>query len=269
MATLDKLNAEDLIDISKNAGKAIMDIYHSDFDVNLKKDLSPVTKADLISNEIIVSALRKITPNIPIISEESSETSFKVRSQWKEFWLIDPLDGTKEFIKKNGDFTTNIALIRDNRPVFGIIHVPNRDQTYWGSNQYGCYFLCGNSSDIEEIRVSSNSNSSLRIVCSESHPSNQLASLLKKIENCEVYTAGSSLKFCMIAKGEADCYPRLGLTSEWDTAAGEIIAESAGACTFTIENKLLSYNMNENGFLNPYFIVTNSIRTKEMVLSLI
>ena len=161
--SFDKLNVDDFIEISMSAGKAVMEIYKSDFDVNLKSDLSPLTQADILSNDIIVSSLSKITPNVPIISEESSKISFAERSKWKEFWLIDPLDGTKEFIKKNGDFTTNIALIKNNRPIFGIIHAPDRKETYWGSDENGCYFLKGDSfKDAKEIKVSTNDASSLR-----------------------------------------------------------------------------------------------------------
>ncbi len=268
--SLEGLHVNNLIEISITAGKAIMEIYKSDFNINLKSDKSPLTQADILSNDIIISSLNKITPNTPIISEESSNIPFEERCKWKEYWLIDPLDGTKEFIKKNGDFTTNIALIRNNKPIFGIIHAPDRDETYWGSVENGCYFLKGDSfEDSKEINVSANDSSMLRIVSSASHPSTYLSNVLDKINNYELITAGSSLKFCMIAKGDADCYPRLGLTSEWDTAAGDVIARSAGAYTFALDGMQLKYNQNKEGYLNPHFIVTNSLETKEMILSLI
>ena len=257
-----------LIKISKNAGDAIMDIYESDFDVNLKSEQSPLTKADILSNKIICQSLKKITPDIPILSEESSDISYHERSKWNQYWLIDPLDGTKEFIKKNGEFTTNIALIFENRPIFGMIHVPASNEIFWGSKEMGSYHLKGDSlSDMKKISASQEKKDSLRNVSSRSHPSGGLKILLEKLEKFELVSVGSSLKFCLIAKGEADCYPRLGPTCEWDTAAGEIIAESAGANIVNLENKTMKYNHKEN-YLNPHFLVSNSIETKKEILSI-
>ena len=257
-----------LIKISKNAGDAIMDIYESDFDVNLKSDQSPLTKADILSNKIICQSLKKITPDIPILSEESSDIAYHERSKWNQYWLIDPLDGTKEFIKKNGEFTTNIALIFENRPIYGMIHVPASNEIFWGSKEMGSYHLKGDSlSDMKKISASQEKKDSLRIVSSRSHPSGGLKILLEKLEKFELVRVGSSLKFCLIAKGEADCYPRLGPTCEWDTAAGEIIAESAGANIVNLENKTMKYNHKEN-YLNPHFLVSNSIETKKEILSI-
>tara|TARA_B100000029_G_scaffold423757_1_gene431107 strand:+ start:683 stop:1498 length:816 start_codon:yes stop_codon:yes gene_type:complete len=266
---LDKENINKLIEISKKAGEAIMQIYRTDFEVEIKKDLSPLTQADILSHKIIHDSLSKMTPNIPILSEEFSDISFDERSTWKEYWLIDPLDGTKEFIKKNGEFTTNIALISNNKPVLGIIHVPSSNETYWGSEETGSYFLEGDSeSDMIQLKVSNNTESPLRIVSSRSHISQDLKMLLKKLDNYELLSIGSSLKFCLIAKGEADCYPRLGPTCEWDIAAGDIIAQSAGADIVTLKNCPLKYNTKKE-FLNPYFLVSNNIFNKEKILSLL
>ena len=260
---------ENLIKISKKAGDAIMDIYESEFNVDIKSDKSPLTKADLLSNKIICSSLKEITPEIPVLSEESSDIQYKDRLRWKDYWLVDPLDGTKEFIKKNGEFTTNIALISGNRPILGVIHVPAINETFWGSNEIGAYHLIGNSlSNKKRISVSKERKSELRIVCSRSHPSGGLKKLLDKLGKYKLVNTGSSLKFCIVAKGEADCYPRLGPTSEWDTAAGEIIAESAGANIVDLKNKAIKYNQKDD-YLNPYFLVSNNEETKKEILSMV
>ena len=246
-----------LIKISKNAGDAIMDIYESEFDVNFKSDQSPLTKADILSNKIICQSLKKITPDVPILSEESSTIPYHERSKWNQYWLIDPLDGTKEFIKKNGEFTTNIALIYKNRPIFGMIHVPVSNEIFWGSKEMGSYHINGSSlSNKKKISVSQKTNDNLRIVSSRSHPSGDLKRLLDKLENFELVSIGSSLKFCLIAKGEADCYPRFGPTSEWDSAAGEAILEAAGGSVVKLNGETLKYNLKKD-FINPSFFAIN------------
>tara|TARA_B100001142_G_scaffold209423_1_gene207557 strand:+ start:345 stop:1151 length:807 start_codon:yes stop_codon:yes gene_type:complete len=255
--SLDQEHIKKLIKISKNAGDAIMDIYESEFDVNFKSDQSPLTKADILSNKIICQSLKKITPELPILSEESSNIPYHERSKWNQYWLIDPLDGTKEFIKKNGEFTTNIALIYKNRPIFGMIYVPARNEIFWGSKEMGSYHINGGSlSNKKKISVSQKTNDNLRIVSSRSHPSEDLKILLDKLENFELVSIGSSLKFCLIAKGEADCYPRFGPTSEWDSAAGEAIVSFAGGKVVTLDNKSLAYNSGES-LKNPSFIAHN------------
>ena len=265
--TSDQKLIEKLIRISKNAGDAIMDIYETEFDVDIKSDQSPLTKADLLSNKIICSSLKKITPDIPVLSEESSEIKYHERLKWKEYWLVDPLDGTKEFIKKNGEFTTNIALISKNKPVLGVIHVPASNETFWGSNEIGAYHLEGDLvSKKQKISVSQHKKDSLRIVSSRSHPSGDLKELLDQLDKFELVSIGSSLKFCLIAKGEADCYPRLGPTCEWDTAAGEIIAESSGATIVDLSNKHIQYN--KDSFLNPRFIVASSSSIVDKILEI-
>lgn len=261
-------NINKLIQTSIDAGNAIMDIYDTNFVIEEKIDSSPLTEADLVSNKIITESLLKISTDIPIISEESSEISLNERSSWNEFWLVDPLDGTKEFIKKNGEFTTNIALIRQNKPVFGIIHIPATKETYWGSEELGAFYLKNNSSKREKISVCKNKNKKIRIVSSRSHPSGDLKALLDKIGDYETIGVGSSLKFCLLAKGNADLYPRLGPTCQWDTAAGEIIARSSGAIIVDLENKPILYNQKDT-FLNPYFIVCANETIKKEILQLI
>jgi len=256
-----------LIAISKEAGNAILGFYNSEIDVQFKSDTSPLTKADLASNNIILKRLKSLTPNIPILSEEEADISFDIRSKWYEYWLIDPLDGTKEFINKNGEFTVNIALIRDHKPVFGLIHLPVKKYTYWGCENKGSFFL-DKGNNIKEITVSKNMHKQMRIVVSRSHPSHKLKNLLDKIENYKLLKVGSSLKFCLIASGEADIYPRFGPTSEWDTAAGEAIAKFAGATIVNLKNQPLNYNSKDE-YINPNFIVANNESNKEKILSIL
>jgi 3'(2'), 5'-bisphosphate nucleotidase len=246
---------EQLIEISKDAGKAILEVYNSNFGHQIKEDLSPLTKADTLSNNIICERLKVITPDIPILSEENSDIPFNIRSSWEQYWLVDPLDGTKEFIKKNGEFTVNIALIENNTPIFGIIHVPVTNETYWGSNTKGSFYIKGNNQKTK-LCVEKNIRSQVRIVASRSHPSKMLDALLEEIGEYKIITKGSSLKFCLIAKGQADIYPRLGPTSEWDIAAGHAIVKFAGGSLLTIDRKSMQYNLTENN-LNPYFVVAS------------
>ena len=258
---------EQLIEISKEAGEAVLEIYKTDFDFQMKEDLSPLTKADTISNQIICSRLKALTPDIPILSEENSDIPFNIRSLWKQYWLVDPLDGTKEFIKRNGEFTVNIALIENNRPVFGLIYVPFSNQIYWGLENKGSYLRDQNSNEVK-INVSNNTNHTLRIAISRSHPSLELISCLEKIEDFELIKAGSSLKFCLIAKGEADCYPRIGPTCEWDTAAGEAIARFAGGHVITTDLGPIKYNASDS-YINPNFIVSTNKTMAKYFFSLL
>jgi 3'(2'), 5'-bisphosphate nucleotidase len=255
------------VEIAKEAGKAITEIYNSDFDYQLKKDSSPITAADNLSHNIITDRLKILTPEIPILSEENCDIPYKIRSQWTQYWLVDPLDGTKEFIKKNGEFTVNIALTENNTPIFGVIHIPITNETYWGSQVNGSFYSNENN-DVKEICVSENNQNPIRLVASRSHPSEMLSSLLEKIVDYEIIKIGSSIKFCLIASGQADCYPRFGPTSEWDTAAGEAIVRFAGGHLVTANGDLMSYNLKRD-YLNPNFIVANGKIISERILSLI
>ena len=255
------------VEIAKLAGEGITEIYNSDFDYQLKKDLSPITAADNLSHIIITKRLKILTPEIPVLSEENCDIPYKIRENWTKYWLVDPLDGTKEFIKRNGEFTVNIALIENNTPIFGVIHLPVTSETYWGSQVNGSFYSSGNN-DVKEIRVSENHQNPIRLVASRSHPSEMLNSLLKKIVDYEIIEVGSSIKFCHIASGQADCYPRFGPTSEWDTAAGEAIVSSAGGHVVAASGNSMKYNVKEE-YLNPNFIVSNGKIISERILSLI
>ena len=255
------------IEIAKEAGEAISQIYNSDFDYQIKRDLSPITAADRLSHKIITKRLKILTPEIPILSEENCDIPFKVRAQWADYWLVDPLDGTKEFINNNGEFTVNIALIKNNAPILGIIHIPISHETYWGSKNKGSFYLNANDAEVN-ISVSNNQQNPIRIVASRSHPSDMLNDILEKIIDYEIIELGSSIKFCHIASGQADCYPRFGPTSEWDVAAGEAIVRSAGGNIVTLSGSSMNYNTKED-YLNPNFIVSNGKIISERILSLI
>ena len=254
-----------IVEIAKKAGLAITEIYNSDFDYQLKQDASPITEADNLSHKIITEKLKILTPETPILSEENCDISYKIRSEWKRYWLVDPMDGTKEFIKRNGEFTVNIALIEQNIPKLGVIHIPVTNETYWGSEVSGSFYQ-DKHNEVKRICVSEKHKNPIRIVASRSHPSKILNELLKTINDYEIIEVGSSIKFCHIASGKADCYPRFGPTSEWDTAAGEAIVRSAGGHVVTSSGNSMNYNQKET-YLNPNFIVSNDRITSERILS--
>ena len=242
---------EQLIEISKEAGKAILEVYSSNFDHQIKEDLSPLTKADTLSDNIICERLKVLTPDIPILSEESCNIPLSIRSQWSQYWLIDPLDGTKEFIKKNDEFTVNIALIENNNPIIGLIHNPVFNTIYWGS-ELGAFLSIENNNP-QKIAVKKSQLIKPRIICSRSHKSEKLEFYLQSIGKHQIILAGSSLKFCSIASGESDIYPRFNPTSEWDTAAGQCIVESAGGTVKTLDGERMQYNKKQS-LINPGFI---------------
>lgn len=244
--------------IAVEAGHSVMSIYEKGFDVQIKSDHSPLTEADLASHRCIVGALEKLTPTIPILSEESAGIPWAERQSWQQYWLIDPLDGTKEFIKKNGEFTVNIALISDGAPIFGAVYAPVTEQLYFGGVDpngvnLGAWKQVGHNK--EPISVSSQAQKTIRVVGSRSHQSDEMQTYLSQFDDYELIPMGSSLKICLVAEGKADIYPRLGPTSEWDTAAAHAVLKAAGGKCVTYEKKHeLMYNTKES-LLNPYFIV--------------
>jgi 3'(2'), 5'-bisphosphate nucleotidase len=250
--TLSRLAAA-IADIAITAGQAILDVYRQDFDVVQKADESPLTQADLASHRVIRDALARLTPDMPLLSEESADIAFATRSSWSEYWLVDPLDGTKEFINRNGEFTVNIALVRDHEPVLGLVHVPVSGVTYTGVVGAGATRQSDGAA-AEPIQVRIPCAEPLRVVGSRSHANPRLKHYLERIGNYELISMGSSLKFCLLAEGKADLYPRLGPTSEWDTAAAHAVVLAAGGRIVTLENRPLQYNRKES-FLNPEFIV--------------
>ena len=242
--------------IAIKAGEEILKYYTEDIQVTHKDDSSPLTKADLASNKIIMNALQQLDRTIPILSEESL-VEWKERKNWTKYWLVDPLDGTKEFIKQNGEFTVNIALIENNKPILGVIFTPVKFDLYFAQKNYGSYKInirskLINIQEAEKIFVA-NQSSIKRIIGSRSHSNQTFDSWVNQnFPNSEIVQAGSSLKFCLIAEGAADIYPRFGPTSEWDIAAGHIIVNEAGGRVNTFENTEINYNQKED-LLNPQF----------------
>lgn len=271
------------IQASIEAGNAILEVYHSDFAVEKKADNTPLTLADKRSHEIIISYLAQF--DIPILSEEGKDVPYEERKSWDRLWIVDPLDGTKEFVNRNGEFTVNIALAEKGKPVLGVIFVPEKHTLYFAAQDLGTYKA--QKSEVvallgEEQRGSKSlplldsiigcstrlrkrampgwkpANTPLTIVGSRSHPTAELHGFVeekrRQYGNIEFVSAGSSLKFCLIAEGRADIYPRLGPTMEWDTAAGQVIAEKAGAKVLRYDDgKPLVYN--KENLLNPWFVV--------------
>ncbi|WP_372600395.1 3'(2'),5'-bisphosphate nucleotidase CysQ [Amphritea sp.] len=248
-------NNQDIIDLAKRAGAAIMAIYQQDFAVYEKQDESPLTEADLASHHCIVNGLKQLTPQIPVLSEESGADEHLDRMSWQRYWLIDPLDGTKEFIKKNGEFTVNIALIDQGKAVFGVVYAPALDVTYWGDADGAFKESDGK---VESIRVSEipAEGAVWRVVGSRSHQSDEFKAFVQGLPDTEVVSMGSSLKLCLVAEGVADLYPRLGLTSEWDTAAAHAVVTAAGGQVLQYpELTPLLYNTRPDTLLNPFFSV--------------
>ena len=253
-----------VLDIARKAGKAILDIYEQDFDVEHKADDSPLTAADLAAHNVIVAGLEKLDPQLPVLSEESAQQPFAERAHWERYWLVDPLDGTKEFIKRNGEFTVNIALIDNHEPVLGVVHVPVLDTDYYGARGAGAFRqIAGNAA--AAIRVAKGDTGTPRVVGSRSHRGPSLDAYLLRLGEHEMVSMGSSLKFCVVAEGKADVYPRLGLTSEWDTAAAHAVVECAGGRVLAVSGEPLRYNAKED-ILNPHFVVIGNDNRDWMAL---
>jgi 3'(2'), 5'-bisphosphate nucleotidase len=241
-------------EIARTAGGKILEIYNSDeFAVEEKDDRSPLTAADMASHHAIVDGLKALTPDIPVLSEESKSLPFEERSSWQTYWLVDPLDGTKEFIKRNGEFTVNIALIHDGVPVLGVVHVPVTGVTYKACEGLGAYKQEAGS-EPRKITVRTLTGGPVLVVGSRSHRGESLNAFLEKVGEHEMVSMGSSLKICLVAEGAADIYPRLGLTSEWDTAAAQCVVEQAGGTVTDTDMQPLRYNTKDS-LLNPFFLV--------------
>lgn len=247
------IDLEKIISIAEAAGKAILEIYNQDFEVQEKSDNSPLTAADLAAHHLIVAELEKIEPRLPILSEESAALPYEERSSWLRYWLVDPLDGTREFVKRNGEFTVNIALIEGDSPSCGVVHVPVTGTTYFGCKGKGAWKRLADGST-QEISVNKQRGHPLRIAGSRSHAGDSLQRFLDNVGPHEIVSMGSSLKLCLVAEGIADIYPRLGLTSEWDTGAAQAVVEAAGGKVTNLEMKPLPYNTKDS-LLNPHFLV--------------
>ena len=249
-------------EIAIAAGNEILDVYNSDqaIEVSTKLDDSPLTDADRRAHILIVDRLSNLTPDIPLLSEESDAIDYGLRKSWQRYWLIDPLDGTKEFINRNGEFTVNIALIENGQSVAGVVHVPVTGISYFGGIGLKAWKQNSNHSDGGVKQISSRpmeENSGVRIVASRRHLGEQLNALVGKIENyfgkATLLNMGSSLKMCLLAEGSADIYPRMAPTSEWDTAAAHGILSAAGGEIVDLQFRPLKYNSKPE-LLNPFFI---------------
>jgi len=244
--------------IARAAGEAIIEVYRrleqpGAVVIDRKADASPLTEADLAAHRLIAQGLRSLTPEWPVLSEEAADVPYEVRRRWSRFWLVDPLDGTKEFLSRNGEFTVNIALIENHRPVLGVVHVPVSGIDYFGFARFGAWKAANLDETGVRIRVAPCSRAPIRVVGSRSHAGARLADALQALGSHELVSMGSSLKFCVLAEGAADVYPRIGPTSEWDTAAAHAIVQGAGGDVVCLDGSPLEYNRGI-GWLNPDFI---------------
>jgi len=272
---LKQIDIDAIKNIALQAGEAIMQIYAKDFNVEYKDDKSPLTEADILANEIICSALQKLYPSIPLMSEENKETPYEVRKNWEYYWCIDPIDGTKEFIKKNDEFTVNIALIHKGTPVLGVVYAPALGELYYAKQGEGAYLSTVDSQwsiiDSKRLPCYKKDEDTLNVVASKSHLSQETEEFIKNLatsgKKLSTISKGSSLKLCMVATGEADIYPRLAPTMEWDTAAAHAIVLESGKNVYvydsnitdyrlaTSDNRPLAMQYNKENLLNPWFVV--------------
>jgi 3'(2'), 5'-bisphosphate nucleotidase len=255
---LNQIDIQDIVTIAKEAGKAIMQVYKQDFEVEYKQDNSPLTLADKKANDIIEDGLNRLSVNFPILSEEGKEIPYKDRKHWEYFWLVDPLDGTKEFVKKNDEFTVNIALIHKDTPVLGVVYAPALDKCYWSKKGRGA-FRDGQRLPLKTV----DQRNTYKVVASRSHMSDETQAFIDAIDTDkekELISIGSSLKICLVAEGEADIYPRLGPTMEWDTGAAHAIINETGKSLQRYEyNKetgksLQKHEYNKETLTNNWFI---------------
>lgn len=258
----------DLVNISMAAGERILEVYGSEFAVETKEDQSPLTLADKRSNEEIIRQLNQLYPQIPVLSEEVKAVDYEERKQWESLWIVDPLDGTKEFVKRNGEFTVNIALVCQGKPVIGAIYAPVLERLYFAKKGVGSFKLeqaknlskITNDKELLEAALRlpyQETQAKKYVVASRSHMSPETETFVNEMKEkygeVEVTSIGSSLKLCLIAEGKADVYPRFAPTMEWDTAAGQAIVEQSGGKTVkTTDNQPLEYN--KENLLNPWFI---------------
>jgi 3'(2'), 5'-bisphosphate nucleotidase len=247
---INEINIEDIVKIAKDAGNAIMDIYNQDFEVEYKQDNSPLTLADKQAHSIIEFGLNKLEVNLPILSEEGGSVPYKERRFWEYFWLVDPLDGTKEFVSKNGEFTVNIALIHKGEPALGVVYAPELDVCYWAKKDMGAF------KDGKKLPFKAKKRSeTYKIAISRSHMSYKTQEFVDSIDTNkekELIPIGSSLKICLVAEGSVDIYPRLGPTMEWDIGAAHAIVNESCCTLLSDTGKAFKYNTKES-LINPLY----------------
>jgi 3'(2'), 5'-bisphosphate nucleotidase len=251
MSTLERIGLETRA-LARRAGAAILEIYAGTFGVENKADDSPLTAADMASHRVIVEGLHALTPDIPVLSEESAGIPWSERAAWKRYWLVDPLDGTREFIKRNGEFTVNIALIEEHAPILGVVLTPVTGELHFGVRGEGAFLEKAPGAMPQPIETRTPPDIPV-VAGSRSHAQERTGAMLANLGEHRMVSMGSSLKFCLIARGEADLYLRLGPTSEWDTAAAHCVLDEAGGTVLDIEGNPLRYNAKES-LLNPEFV---------------
>jgi 3'(2'), 5'-bisphosphate nucleotidase len=242
-----------IAELARKAGAAILEVYRGDFDVEHKDDDSPLTAADMAAHHVIVDGLKALTPELPVLSEESASIPLSERQGWRTYWLVDPLDGTREFVKRNGEFTVNIALVEDHVATLGVIYAPVHDELAHAVAGEGTMLAIG---DVEQrVSVERRDAPPWRAAGSRSHRDGRLDEFLQRIGTHELHSLGSSLKFCRLAAGQLDIYLRYGPTSEWDTAAGQVVLEEAGGTLTDLDGNRFSYNRRDT-LINPDFLAT-------------
>ena len=247
---------EPVIALVRQAGDAIMAVYADDFDVEHKADRSPLTAADQAAHDILDAGLLALPGGYPVLSEESASIPWDTRRSWSTYWLVDPLDGTREFVKRNGEFTVNVALIRGDRPVLGVVFAPALGYLAYAAEGLGAFRRAANGQDIG-LRTRPETQGPLRVAASRSHLDARTLALLERVGPHERIGLGSSLKFCRIAEGQIDLYPRFGPTSEWDTAAAQCVLEQAGGAVIDVHGRALRYNTKDS-LLNTDFLALAS-----------
>jgi 3'(2'), 5'-bisphosphate nucleotidase len=251
-----KAHMQAVVSIALEAGLAIMQVYREEITVSRKEDNSPLTQADLAAHLVITSRLAALQPEIPVISEESASIPYEERKKWNRYWLVDPLDGTREFIKRNGEFTVNIALIDNHEPILGVVYAPALDLLFFAAKGEGAHRQQANQ-PARAIHVRTFDPTQVTVAGSRSHADARLSRFLDRIGPHMLVSMGSSLKICLVAEGRADVYPRLGLTSEWDTAAAQCVLEEAGGGLAGTDGRPLRYNTKDS-LLNPEFFAVGA-----------
>ncbi len=247
---------QEVIGIAKRAGAAIMEVYAHGIEVQHKADNSPLTQADLAAHHIIEAGLTELTPDLQVLSEESASIPYETRKRWDRYWLVDPLDGTREFIKRNGEFTVNIALIEHHQPVLGVVFAPALDLLFYAAQGQGAYRQLTNR-EPQRIYARTFDPTQVAVAGSRSHAGDELTRFLDRMGPHLLISMGSSLKICLVAEGRADVYPRLGLTSEWDTAAAQCVLQEAGGKLIDTQGQVFKYNLKDS-LLNPHFFAVGA-----------
>ena len=254
MTEIDDNLLDAIISLAEQAGEKILEIYETDYAIEHKEDETPLTEADMAAHHFIEASLQALTPEIPILSEESAGIPFATRQQWQRYWLVDPLDGTREFIKRNGEFSVNIALVENGDAVLGVVYAPVMRTSYYARRGAGA-FKREPGREAVPLHCCNPAREKVIVAGSRSHRGASLNAFLDKLTDYDIISMGSALKSCLVAEGVVDVYPRLGPTSEWDTAAAQCVVEEAGGRLTDTKMKILRYNTKDS-LLNPYFFVS-------------